>query len=101
MSKVLTATHDKKYKRQRNHYFTEEIMKAAKSSLNNQATSEVLFQKMGSTWYVFTEINGDMVYSALPNGMDPHTTNLELFEVIENHMTKVSRHYGRKPEMAA
>ena len=56
---------------------------------------------MGSTWYVFTEINGDMVYSALPNGMDPHTTNLELFEVIENHMTKVSRHYGRKPEMAA
>ena len=45
MSKVLTAIHDKKYKRQRNHYFTEEIMKAAKSSLNNQATSEVLFQK--------------------------------------------------------
>jgi hypothetical protein len=78
-------------------------MKATKStsSSNTQATSEVLFQKMGSTWYVFTEVNGDMVYSALPNGMDPHTTKLELFEVIEEHMSKVSRHYGRKPEVAA
>lgn len=78
-------------------------MKATKStsSSNTQATSEVLFQKMGSTWYVFTEVNGDMVYSALPTGMDPHTTNLELFEVIEEHMSKVSRHYGRKPEVAA
>jgi len=67
---------------------------------NTQATSEVLFQKMGSTWYVFTEIKGDLVYSALPTGMTPHTTDLELFEVIEEHMQKVSRHYVRKPEMA-
>lgn len=76
-------------------------MKAQNTKSNTQATSEVLFQKMGNTWYVFTEVSGDMVYSALPYGMDPHTTNLELFEVIENHMSKVSRHYGRKPEVAA
>jgi len=76
----------------------EEIMKATKS--NTQA-SEVLFQKLGSTWYVFSEVKGDMVYSALPDGMDPHTTKMELFEVIEEHMTKISRHYGRKPEAAA
>ena len=75
-------------------------MKASNSSTRTQATSEVLFQKMGTTWYVFTEVKGDMVYSALPQGMDPHTTNLELFEVIEDHMTKVSKHYGRKPELA-
>ena len=99
MSKVLTATHEKLSKRQGNHNFTEEIMKATQT--NTQATSEVLFQKMGNTWYVFTENNGDMVYSALPYGMDPHTTNLELFEVIEEHMAKVSKHYGRKPEVAA
>lgn len=76
-------------------------MKASKS--NTQATSEVLFQKLGNTWYVFTEVSGDMVYTALPYGMDPHTTNLELFEVIESHMQKVSKHYssGRKPEVAA
>jgi hypothetical protein len=73
------------------------------SSTKSQATNEVLFQKLGNTWFVFSEIKGDMVYSALPTGMDPHTTSLELFEVIENHMQKVSKHYnpGRKPEMAA
>ena len=68
---------------------------------NTQLTSEVLFQKMGNTWYVFTENSGDMIYSALPYGMSPHTTNLELFEVIEEHLAKVSRHYSRKPEMVA
>ena len=72
-----------------------------KSTTDTQANSEVLFQKMGNTWYVFTEVNGDMVYSILPDGMDPHTTKLELFEVIEEHMSKVSRHHKRKPEMAA
>ncbi len=72
-----------------------------KSTSSTQATSEVLFQKMGNTWYVFTEVKGDMVYSTLPAGMDPLTTSLELFEVIEDHMSKVSRHYGRKPEMVA
>ncbi len=73
------------------------------TNTQSQATSEVLFQKLGNTWYVFTEVSGDMVYSALPYGMDPHTTNMELFEVIENHLQKVSKHYsnGRKPEVAA
>lgn len=73
-------------------------MKASKS---NSQTNEVLFQKLGNTWYVFSEVKGDMVYSALPDGMTPHTTKLELFEVIEEHMDKVSGHYGRKPEVAA
>ena len=76
-------------------------MKAAKNNKSNTATSEVLFQKLGSTWYIFTEIKGEMVYSALPNGMDPYTTKLELYEVIEDHLSKVSKHYGRKPEVAA
>jgi hypothetical protein len=77
----------------------EEIMKAAKTT--NTKTNEILFQKLGNNWYVFTEVQGDMVYSALPNGMDPHTTKLELFEVIEEHMEKVSRRYGNKAEVAA
>jgi hypothetical protein len=77
-------------------------MKASNNTQSQSAMSEVLFQKLGSTWYVFTEANGEMVYSALPNGMDPHTTSLELFEVIESHMDKVSKHYNRrKPEVAA
>jgi hypothetical protein len=75
------------------------MMKAA--NLNTQANT-VLFQKLGNTWFVFTEVSGDMIYSALPEGMDPKTTKLELIEVIEDHMEKVSkRHIARKPEAAA
>lgn len=63
---------------------------------------EVLFQKLGNTWYVFSEINDDFVYSALPEGMDPRETKMELFEVIENHMQKVARQFRKKgPEVAA
>lgn len=62
--------------------------------------NEVLFQKLGNTWYVFTEVNNELVYSALPEGMDPKTTKMELFEVIEDHMSKVSRQQ-RKADMVA
>ncbi len=85
------------------HNFTEEIMKASKTNSPSNAKSEVLFQKLGNTWFVFSEIKGELVYSALPYGMDPHTTSLELFEVIETHMEKVASHYTtgrRKPELA-
>ena len=96
----MTALHEKLSKGQALNYFTEEIMKATNS---NSGSSEVLFQKLGNSWYVFSEVSGDMVYSALPTGMDPSTTKLELFEVIEDHMEKVSKHYSsaRKPEVAA
>lgn len=52
---------------------------------------EFLFQKLGETWYIFAEIEGEVVYSALPDGMDPHTTRIELYEVIEDHLTKVAK----------
>lgn len=54
--------------------------------------NEVLFQKLGHTWYIFTEVNNEIIYSAMPDGMDPRTTKLELFEVIEDHMKKVAKH---------
>ena len=69
-----------------------------KNSTHNE--SEVLFQKLGDTWYAFTEIEEDFVYSALPDGINPHTTKIELFEVIEEHMEKVAEHY-KSPEQAA
>ncbi|MBD65339.1 MAG: hypothetical protein CME62_09030 [Halobacteriovoraceae bacterium] len=59
---------------------------------SQEITKEVLFQKLGETWYIFTEINNEVVYSAMPDGMDPRSTKLELFEVIEKHMQKVSTH---------
>ena len=96
---------EKSYKRDDHHNFTEEIMKATNTSTTTKsnAHSEVLFQKLGNTWYVFSEVKGDMVYSVLPTGMDPHTTSLELYEVIEEHIEKVSNHYSsrRKPELTA
>lgn len=61
-----------------------------KINSKNEVTSEVLFQKLGNTWYIFTEVNGETVYSAMPEGMDPKTTKLELYDVIEEHMRKVS-----------
>lgn len=70
--------------------------------MNKQLENEVLFQKLGNTWYVFTEIEENFIYSALPDGMDPRTTKMELFEVIEDHMNKVSEHYKKRgPEIAA
>lgn len=62
---------------------------------------EVLFQKLGNVWYVFSEVENDLVYSALPSGMDPRTTDLELYTIIEEHMEKVARHHKRTPEIAA
>lgn len=66
-----------------------------------QKDNEVLFQKLGNTWYAFTETNNDIVYSALPDGMSPHATKLELFEVIEDHMQRVASHYEMAAESAA
>lgn len=58
--------------------------------MRNAFESEVLFQKLGNRWYVFSEVENDVIYSALPDGMDPRTTKLELYEVIESHMEKVA-----------
>jgi len=71
------------------------------STSTNEITKEVLFQKLGQTWYIFTEINDEVIYSAMPDGMDPRETKLELFDVIEDHMKKVSTHPRFKPETAA
>lgn len=65
-----------------------------------QQEKEVLFQKLGNTWYIFTEVNEELIYSAMPEGMDPRTTKLELYDVIEDHMQKVAGQ-RRTPEKAA
>ena len=62
------------------------------TNANNEITKEVLFQKLGQTGYIFTEINDEVIYSAMPDGMDPRSTKLELFDVIETHLKKVATH---------
>ncbi len=66
----------------------------------NHNDSEVLFQKLGDTWYAFTEVNDSFVYSALPDGVNPHKTKIELFEIIEEHMEEVARQYSRPEQVA-
>lgn len=58
---------------------------------NQSSQQDVLFQKLGETWFAFTQIGDEFVYSALPNGINPHETKIEMFEVIEEHMEKVAR----------
>lgn len=67
-------------------------MNTAGSSNNKaQKKQKVLFQKLGNTWYIFSEINNEIIYSAMPDGMDPRSTKLELYEVIEEHMENLRK----------
>lgn len=62
---------------------------------SQQNSNEILFQKLGNSWFAFTEINDDVIYSCLPDGMDPRKTKLELYEIIEDHMQKVAEIQGQ------
>lgn len=62
---------------------------------------DVLFQKIGNKWFIFSEVNNEVVYSVMPEGMDPKSTKLELYEIIEEHMAKVASHKRRSPEAVA
>lgn len=66
----------------------------------SETQNEVLFQKIGGKWYIFSEQKGEVVYSAMPNGMDPRTTKLELYRVIEDHIKRVAKNM-RSTEAAA
>ncbi len=80
-------------------------MTASKNSKNSSTVKntvkDVLFQKIGNQWFIFSEVNNEVVYSVMPHGMDPKTTKLELYEIIEEHMTKVASHKRRAPEAVA
>jgi hypothetical protein len=65
---------------------------------NKSQVKDVLFQKIGNTWFIFSEVNNEVVYSVMPQGMDPKDTKLELFEIIEEHMSRVAANKKRTPE---
>ncbi len=73
-------------------------MKKSTTNKVQNSVKDVLFQKIGQTWFIFSEVNNEVVYSVMPAGMDPKTTNLELYEIIEEHMTKVAGNKKRSPE---
>lgn len=74
---------------------------AKKTNSVKNNVKDVLFQKIGNTWFIFSEVNNEVVYSVMPAGMDPKSTKLELYNIIEEHMTKVASHKRRSPEAVA
>jgi len=51
--------------------------------------SEVLYQKLGKVWYAFSHVKNNIVFSALPAGVDPMTAKFDLYEVIEKQTEEV------------
>lgn len=78
---------------------TSKTTKNSNKVKNN--VKDVLFQKIGNTWFIFSEVNNEVVYSVMPQGMDPKSTKLELYEIIEEHLTKVASHKRRTVEVVA
>ncbi len=68
------------------------------NSKTKTQVKDVLFQKIGNTWFIFSEVNSEVVYSVMPQGMDPKETKLELYEVIEEHLSKVAANKRRSSE---
>jgi hypothetical protein len=75
-------------------------MSSKMSKVKNQV-KDVLFQKIGNTWFIFSEVNNEIIYSVMPSGMDPKETKLELYEIIEEHLTKVASNKRRSSEVSA
>lgn len=48
--------------------------------------TDVLFQKVGPAWFVFAEIEGEVVYTSLPHGINPLETSFEFYQVIEDYI---------------
>lgn len=49
---------------------------------------DVLYQKLGSVWYVFCESKDDFFYTSLPQGSSLHWDKFEFFEVLEDRPRK-------------
>ena len=50
---------------------------------------KVLFQKLGSYWYAFVDIDGceeDVFFTRLPENLDPIADKYEIYEVLEEEM---------------
>ncbi len=62
-------------------------------------STSVLFQKLGSSWYAFAEINNEIIFAPLPQDVDPRTTKLELYHLFEEHVKNIAKIQKRKPAM--
>lgn len=65
-------------------------MSQVERNTNNTVEKEVLFQKIGSQWYVFSFENDDLHYCALPAHLNPKSSKVEIYEVIANTKAKAA-----------
>ena len=63
--------------------------------------SDFLFQKLGATWYVFAEIQGEVIYTALPQDIDPRESSFEFYQILEKQLNQMGKLKTRPPESAA
>ncbi|MBT3236043.1 MAG: hypothetical protein HN353_08840 [Bdellovibrionales bacterium] len=71
------------------------------SSKSSNTINDILFQKMGATWYAFTEVDGEVIYAALPEGCDPHGQRMEFYQVLEGQLAEQVKSMRRSPDMSA
>jgi hypothetical protein len=72
------------------------------SNNTSNSFSDILFQKMGTTWYAFAEIGGEVVYTALPEGCNPQQDELDIYHLIEEQLNEQAQMSRRSsPEIAA
>ncbi len=55
--------------------------------------TEVLFQKIANTWYVFAEVDGEFLFRALPQGVDPKTTQFDFMQVVADQEKKAEKNF--------
>ncbi len=79
------------------HWF---IMTGGFMNTSKELSTSVLFQKLGSSWYAFAEINNEMVFAPLPQDVDPRTTKLELYHLFEEHVKNIAKIQRKKSPLA-
>lgn len=79
-----------------NNHHGQEIKTRGTSLEVKEKEGEVLYQKLGDRWYVFTECTEDedsdkeIYYAALPPAVDPRVKKVELSQIkLEDHSPKI------------
>ncbi len=47
-------------------------------------TVEVLYQKLGSNWYAFVEIDQEIFFCAIPQHLDPRYHKISLSQILNS-----------------
>ncbi|MCY4523912.1 MAG: hypothetical protein OXB84_04155 [Halobacteriovoraceae bacterium] len=59
--------------------------------IEKKLKSKVLYQKLANKWYVFTEVDGKILYSKLDDNIDPAITPIELIHITEESPKPTAR----------